>query len=105
MKVIISTKAYPKFIDNVLKNKVTHFSINEEPNEIKFITDGQVIKYDIHPVVGDESLLFKGKFSHFQWYKLSEFLKQLAEQPIVLEFQMNCEDEIIITLSQFDYCL
>lgn len=101
MRVIISTKAYPRFIDYALKNKVTSFSINEQLNQIEFIKYGEIIKYDICPVVEDEQLSFKGKFNHLQWYKLSEFLKQLPEQPIVLEFQNYDEDEIIITLSQF----
>jgi hypothetical protein len=105
MKVLISTKAYPRFIDKALKNKITDFSINEEPYEIKFIKDGVFESYYILPVLGDEQLLFKGKFNHLQWYKLSEFLKQLPEQPIVLEFQNYDEDEIRITLSQFHYCL
>jgi len=99
MKVIISTKAYPQFIDRAIRKGFENFVIDGQNKEIQFYKLGKNQPNDMHPIIGDETEVFRAKFNELQWYKLSEFLKQLPEQPIVLEF--NYEDDVTIKATQF----
>jgi hypothetical protein len=88
MKVIISSKVYPKFIKKAIGKGFEHFTIYGQSDTIEFHKSGKTSQInDMHAIVEDQKLDFSGEFNHLQWYKLSEFLKQLPEQPITLEFQ------------------
>ncbi len=104
MKIIVSTISFAKDIRNAIDNKTTDFEIIGEKSEIVF--SGKRTFYGMAtPIVGHRKHNYKGKFDLVKWYQILCFIKQLEEQPIVIEFNeyMHTEihDEPEIELCQF----
>jgi hypothetical protein len=95
MKVIISSEAYPSIIERAIKKRYKNFYVDGSRNKIRFFKSGRSQVNNIKSIVSGEGKDFGGKFNHLQWWKLSEFLKQLPEQPVVLEFLGDNNDRVI----------
>lgn len=101
MKILVSTKYLPKEIDRVLRKGFTDFAITGVKNEIRFYKNEKEQITSICPTVDCEKDIFEGRVNQLQWYKISEFVKLLPEQPIVLDFEDNYDETISIKLTQF----
>lgn len=88
MKIIVSTSFFSLEIRNAIKNKTSEFEING--NEIIFRGERKI---GISVVASGSGKL---PFNKFKWGILYQFLEELEEQPIVIEFKENK-----IELSQF----
>lgn len=95
MKAIISSSVLRKQLGILLKNEITEYRTID--HEIYFLCEtikGKVTYYEetIHCHVMEYG---DGVFDERKWINLYKFLGNLAEQPIVVEFDDN------ITISEF----
>lgn len=93
MKIIVSTISFAKDIRNALDNKTTYFEIIGDKNEIVF-SKKKTFYGMTAQIVGHSKHNYKGKFDLVKWYKILCFIKQLDEQPIVIEFTEYMHTEI-----------
>ncbi len=105
MKIIVSTKTLASEIKKALDNRTTHFEVGGE--KIKF--DGNdSFHWNICMAVGHGKMYYRGVFKRATWHHMLDFVKQLGEQPIVIEFREYMHTEVHerpeITLSQFIKC-
>lgn len=105
MKIIVSTKAFGNYIQTALDNNTRTFDIIGERGEIIFYGDKQMEFCSIEPGIGDRRYQYLGNFNPMTWKYMMDFLKQLPEQPIVIEFLQYAHtkrhEEPEMTLSQF----
>jgi len=99
MKIIASTKILSIEIDRAINKNLNRFALYSKTEIFKIYSNVLYQEFCIGCLEKGET--FISKFNHLQWYKVSEFLKQLPEQPIVLEIEKINDDEIDIKLSQF----
>lgn len=104
MKIIVSTKAFSNSIRQALSIRSYEFELIAEKSEIVF-TGNRTIYGSIATTQEYKNYKYKGIFYPVQWFKILTFLKQLEEQPIVIEFDYYSDSEIHenpqIDLSQF----
>lgn len=99
MKTIISTEYLKRSIQKALSLGLK--AIKFQNNEILFFCKNE---RTIEMIVAkeleiDKSILVTADV--IQWYKIYRFLKNLPEQPIVMEIDNYSDTEISIKLSQF----
>lgn len=103
MKILVSSKHLCESLKKVLKNNSFEwFQINSQVKILQFYYLGMYIDVDID-TIEPRNLTFKATIDRIKWYKLMKLLKELPEQPIVLEFED--EDNASIKISQFVYIL
>lgn len=101
MKIIASTKILPIEIDRAIRKGFTNFALYGNSKTLKIYNNIFSQEMSIECLESERHKKIIFNFNHLQWYKLSEFLKTLCEQPIVLEFDIISDNEIEIKLSQF----
>lgn len=99
MKIIVSTAWFPKAIEKALHQNLENFVIDGENSTIEFYKHSRYFRENITITTDSKKEVFRAKINLIQWYKMSEFIKQLEEQPIVIEF--DNEEETRIRLIQF----
>lgn len=88
-----------------LSNNCNSFEIIGAKNEIRFFGKNGVSCAYVSPIVEDNNKNYSGYFDVIKWYQMMEFLDQLEEQPIVIEFEefstKGVHENPQIELSQF----
>lgn len=85
MKVLFSTIKLAEDIELALISEAKTFDIIGKTYSIIF-TGKATIDCSANPIVGHSELCYYGNFNPEQWTRIMTFLKQLPEQPIVIEF-------------------
>lgn len=100
MKVIVSTKVFALTIKKAIELRCETFEFNPETKDLVF-NDDPYIYMDCHIVdkigYGREQFTFDA----IQMFKVLNFLNELQEQPIVVEFNQYEDDKLSIELTQF----
>ena len=103
MVIIISTKYLASTIKQAILNNCKQFNLIPHTSEIVFSRLSGIVAEGIHVL---ERGLQKNEtctFNPIQMYKLMEFLEQLPEQPIVIDFSQYTDSECSIKLTQFEH--
>lgn len=104
MKIIVSTESFARQIRKALDEKTQYFEISGAASEIIFSGKSKFCSFAT-PIVGHETHSYKGRFDLVKWYQILCFLKQLEEQPIVIEFteymHTDTHEEPEMRLEQF----
>jgi hypothetical protein len=100
MKTIISTKKLSDTLNKALKDKSFNRIDFKYKEWIFNRSEKSNLTIDVDYVNQNFNTLESIEIDRMKWYKISEFLKILPEQPIVLEIDFFTDD-IKIRLSQF----
>lgn len=101
MKVLFSTKYLALQLEKALEDRDFNW-IEFTDNEFIFKrTEKNDLVLKLEHAKDSYSDIDCLKIDRVQWFKLMDFLKQLPEQPIVLEIIDYGNDDILIRLSQF----
>lgn len=100
MKIIISQSMLTRIAQYQINNNAKKFIVTQD----KITFHGKIIKeYYVHTDIKDGQ--WNGVFNPIQWYKLMQFVKELTEQPLVVELKWyahtNIHEKPEFTLSQF----
>lgn len=91
MRIIVSVKYLRKQIKDVLSKDPKTFTIAD--NVLKF-DDGSNQDIVFTHLFGQDNRKYKGFYIYTQWKNMYEFLDQLEDQPIVLNFAEYSNVEI-----------
>ena len=100
MKVIVSTKVFALTIRKAIELRCETFEFNPETKDLVFNYD-LYICMDCH--ISDKHRFGREQFTFdtIQMFKVLNFLNELQEQPIVVEFSQYEDDKLSIELTQF----
>jgi len=101
MRIIASTKILPIEIDRAIRKGFTSFALYGETETLRIYNSVFSQEMKIGCLDSEKSKKIIANFNHLQWYKLSNFLRKLPEQPIVLEFDKIDDENVDIKLEQF----
>lgn len=100
MKTVLSTKELARVIKKAIGLRCESFEYNPETKELVFNKENDLY-LDVHHLQKEIYEHEKFTFDTIQMFKVLNFLKELEEQPIVVEFDQYEDDKISIELSQF----
>ena len=104
IKFLVSTKTFANNIQTAIDNQTLTFDINEKENYVNFHGKESIFG-QCERTASYINHSYRGKFNPEKWHKMLLFIKQLPEQPIVIELEEYMHtvvhEEPEITLSQF----
>lgn len=103
MKILISSKVLYNLLGKAISNKCDFFEINAATNEISFRHKQPRLRATVLIVGRITNRTDSFTFDTIKMFKLSNVLREIQEQPIVVEFDTFDEDSLSIKLSQFEY--
>lgn len=101
MKALFSTKYLAAQLEKALKNKGFDKIEFKDKEWIFNRTEKKPIEVSVDYTRDSSRSLQTLYIDRMQWFKLLQFLKQLPEQPIVLEISDYGEDDVQLKLLQF----
>jgi len=100
MKTVLSTKEFSRVIKKAIELRCESFEFTRETGELTFSKEPEVYM-DVHILEKFGCEHEKFTFDTIQMFKVLNFLIELEEQPIVVEFDQYEDDKLSIELSQF----
>jgi hypothetical protein len=100
MKTILSTKVFASTIRKAIELRCETFEFNPETKDLVF-NDSPYVYMDVHILEKEGYCREQFTFDTIQMFKVLNFLNELEEQPIVVEFDQYEDDKLSINLSQF----
>lgn len=102
MKIVVSTKVFASTIKKAIGVRCEQFEYNPETKDLVF-NDDPYLYIDTQIVekngIGREQFTF----DTIQMFKVMNFVNELQEQPIVVDFDQYEDDKLTVKLSQFEY--
>lgn len=102
MKIIVSTKVFANTIKEVLVSDFTEVIISKKDKKLTFKKLNGFLYKEVEFLEDEFSDSdIKIAIDYNQWFRMSHFLNQLPEQPIIIDFCDYGNDNLHITLSGF----